>query len=453
MLSRFYLNNKITVNGDSRLKNSVIEKLFFRFTYETSQFEIKDGKTNSFVIGDMEIPKIPDGCEYSLVVNDKGIAISGRDYGTLVRGFFSMLMKIERDFGKKNLFISYVVENKSYVIKNRMVHLCIFPETTLSDLKKYVRLFACLQYTHIVIESWGAIKFDTLPSLAWENAFTKEEIKEVIYDATCLGIEVIPMFNSLGHASLSRSYGGKHTVLDNDLSLYHLFTPDGWAWDLENEEVWALLKNVRKELYEVFNGCNYFHLGFDESHIHRKNKFLAERLRYYMSRLTKEVQEENKRPMIWMDMILPPESFVNMVGNEHSVKSKEECLKIIKSLADNTVFIDWEYSIKTSPISSVVFFKDLNIDIMGASWFDIENSYAHIETVRDNNLYGYMQTTWHTISNSLPNIIPIAKKFGAVLPIWENDSSKETILATLLRCLSFEKGDYTSYGWVKNQIT
>lgn len=452
MLKKFLIDNKMTAYADIRLKNETVLKLFNRFTFKTSSLEIKEGTALSFVIGNVEIPCIPEGCEYSLVISENGVAIVGRDYCALMRGFFSMLMKIERKMGKKELFLSCVIENKSYAIKNRMVHLCIFPETTLLDLKKYIRLFAMLQYTHVVLEFWGSLKFDTLSALAWENAYTKNEIKEVIKEAKFLGIEPIPMFNSLGHASCSRSYGGKHTALDNDLSLYHLFTPDGWAWDLENEEVWTLLKNLRRELYEVFEGCEYFHLGFDESHIHNTNVELCKRLPYYMSRLTKEVQLEGKRPMIWMDMILPPDAFLNMQGNLHSVKSKEDCISIIKGLADNTVYIDWEYSVKHTPISSVIYYKDLGIDIMGAPWFDVENASAHIDTVKNNDLFGIMQTTWHTISSSLHNTISIAKKLGATLPVWEKESRPETITATLLRCLTYEKADYPSFGWVKKQI-
>lgn len=427
-------------------------KLFNRFTYKTSTLKIEDGIPNTFVIGAVEIPEISQGCEYAISVNAKGVAIAGIDYSSLVRGYFSMLMKIKREMGKKELFIDPVCENKAYDIKNRMIHLCVFPENSLSEIKKYIRLFAVLQYTHVIIEFWGMLKYDTLHSLAWDNAFTKDEMREIVKEARALGLEPIPMFNSLAHASQSRSMSGKHAILDNDLSLYHLFTPDGWAWDLESEDVWALLKEIRRELYEVFDGCEFFHLGFDESHAHNQNPYLKERLPYYMSRLTKEVQNEGKRPMIWMDMLLPPDAFSKMVGNCHSVKPKDECIKIINSLADNTVFVDWEYSVKKAPVSSLLYFKDLGIDIVGASWFDIENASAHIDTASSHKLFGYMHTTWHTVAKDLPNIIPIAGKLGAALPIWKNESNNEMILSSLIRAVAIESGDYYSYGWVKNQL-
>ena len=452
MINRFYISEKTVAYADSRLKNELISQLFNRFTYKTATIEIKDGKSNTFIIGDIKAPLIPSGCEYSLLVNENGIAISAIDYSSLMRGYFSMLLKIKREMGKKELFIDPVYENKSFEIKNRMIHLCVFPENTLLEIKRYVRLFALLQYTHVVIEFWGMLKFDSLPALAWENAFTKDEVKEIISEARALGLETIPMFNSLAHASGARSISGKHVSLDNDLSLYHLFTPDGWAWDLENDEVWALLKSIRQELYELFDGCEYFHLGFDESHAHNKNPELKRKLPYYMSRLTNEVSSEGKRPMVWMDMLLPPEAFKNMTGNAHSVKSREECIEIIKGLDKNTVFVDWEYSTSQAPISSVIYFKDLGIDIMGASWFDVGNAYAHIDTVAKNNLFGYMHTTWHTISKDLPNIVPIAKKLGATLPAWESESNEQMILSTLLRYVTIEKTDYFSSGYIRKQI-
>ena len=451
--NRFYISKELTAMSDARLKNDIIIKFFSRFTFHESLLEIKSGISNTFVIGDVEIPQIPKGCEYTLLVNEKGVAIVGKDYSSLMRGYFSMLMKIEREIGKKELFIDSACENKSYNIKNRMIHLCVFPENSLLEIKKYIRLFAILQYTHVIIEFWGMLKYDTLPSLAWENAFTKDDVRGIVSEAKALGLEPIPMFNSLAHASQSRSMSGKHTILDNDLSLYHLFTPDGWAWDLENEDVWALLKKIRYELYEAFDGCEYFHLGFDESHAHNQNPYLKERLPYYMSRLTKEVQGEGKRPMIWMDMLLPPDAFSNMVGNCHSIKPKDDCVKIINNLAENTVFVDWEYSVKKAPISSVVYFKDFGIDIMGASWFDVENASAHIDTISSHKLFGYMHTTWHTISSDLPNIISIASKLDASLPIWRNESNNQLILSALLRAVTIEKVDYNSCGWIKNQIS
>ena len=68
------------------------------------------------------------------------------------------------------------------------------------------------------------LKMDCLAELAWPFAHTKEEIRPLIEEARALGMEVIPMFNHLGHASANREMYGKHVVLDQNPKLEYLFT-------------------------------------------------------------------------------------------------------------------------------------------------------------------------------------------------------------------------------------
>ena len=113
-----------------------------------------------------------------------------------------------------------------------------------------------LQYTHIIIEFWGMLKFDCMKELSWSHGFKKEQILPLIREANDLGLEIIPMFNHWGHASASRVMHGKHVVLDQDPSLYPLFTPDGWSWNIDNPNPLALLRQVRAELYELSVLCD-----------------------------------------------------------------------------------------------------------------------------------------------------------------------------------------------------
>ena len=93
--------------------------------------------------------------------------------------------------------------------------------THLFSLKRLIRIAEVSQYTHVVIEFWGMLKYDCLKELSWENAYTKEQILPIINEARELGLEPVPMFNMLGHASACRICGGKHVVL-NPVSYTHL---------------------------------------------------------------------------------------------------------------------------------------------------------------------------------------------------------------------------------------
>lgn len=147
-----------------------------------------------------------------------------------------------------------------------MIHICVFPENDLYFIKKLIRLAVLCQYTHIVIEFWGMLRYDRLKELAWPHAFTKAEAGELIRECRELGMEPVPMFNHLGHATGSRLCYGKHVVLDQNAKLEHLFTPDGWAWNIGSSEVAELLRGIRIELYELFGPGEYCHIGCDEAY-------------------------------------------------------------------------------------------------------------------------------------------------------------------------------------------
>ena len=156
--------------------------------------------------------------------------------------------------------------------------------------------------------------------------------------------------------------------------------------------------------------------------------------------------------MIWMDLLLPREAYVGISPQPHSIRTPQECEKIISSLAPTTVLVDWQYDTHTSPISTLAYLKDKGHPIMGASWLNIENNVAHIDTAEENKLFGVMVTTWHTLKDHLSNLLPIAKYMGARLSPWSEHSHHQIEAAALLRKLTYENLDYNDTGWVKNQI-
>ena len=109
-------------------------------------------------------------------------------------------------------------------------------------------------------------QYDALPEMAWRGrSYSKQQIRPLIELANSFGVEVIPMTNHLGHASQSRGWAGKHTVLDQNPRLSTLFEPDGWTWCLSNPDTYGLLGDMRAELIEFCGPGKYFHLGFDEA--------------------------------------------------------------------------------------------------------------------------------------------------------------------------------------------
>lgn len=446
MSDYLYLGNKTTVIADGRMSNGSVKKLWNSFTLTTGEICFETGEELTLRFGDTPLPILSEGKEYVLTVDDNGAAIVGKDYGGLMRGFMSLLMKIEQD---QNAFrIRATTEESNYKISNRMLHICVFPENDLYFIKKLIRLAALCQYTHIIIEFWGTLRYDCLKELAWPQAFTKAQAKELIAECRELGMEPIPMFNQLGHATASRSWSGKHVVLDQNPKLQHLFTPDGWVWNIENPEVRVLLKQVREELYDLFGEGEYMHIGCDEADFIAKNPVLYKKLLPYLQDLTCSVEREGRRPMLWMDMLLEKGAFPNC----YCVGDAEEVKKIRAAVAKSSVFVDWQYECTDTPIPSLVSLKNSGRDVMGAPWFKAENYCAHIQTISENDLHGIMLTTWNTLRNQIHSILGCAKKCGASTFPWSEFSELREETATILRRISFEGNSYEDCGWLKKQV-
>jgi hypothetical protein len=118
------------------------------------------------------------------------------------------------------------------------------------------------------MEFWGCLKMDSLKELSWPEGYTKDEIRPLVEEANALGMEIIPFFQHLGHAALSRmGYSGKHVVLDQNLELDYLYYPKsrGWVGIFMSDAVRKLLRSIRRELIDLCGDGEYFHLGCDES--------------------------------------------------------------------------------------------------------------------------------------------------------------------------------------------
>ena len=83
--------------------------------------------------------------------------------------------------GKEELRLSICEKQLDPKIERRMIHLCLFPKIPLSSYRKLIRLAGVMGITHIILEFWGTLKYQSLKELAWKNlSFSKEEIGDLL---------------------------------------------------------------------------------------------------------------------------------------------------------------------------------------------------------------------------------------------------------------------------------
>lgn len=262
-------------------------------------------ETNEMIFALGNAPKISTPEKgFVLQVHENGVFISARDKNNLIYGFFTLLERIRPISTNENdtVFEIPCCEIQDYAeIPTRMVHLCIFPETKLFFIKKFIRMSAFLRYTHIIVEFWGMLKYDCLKELGLPNAYTKEEIRPLFQETNTLGLKVIPMFNHWGHATASRVNQGKHVILDQNLKLSPLFDISGWNWDIENPATKKLHRQIREELIELCGEGEYFHIGCDEAYGYDNS---YEPVVNYINEIEKELQRFGRKTVMWGDMFL-----------------------------------------------------------------------------------------------------------------------------------------------------
>ena len=445
MLDNFTLSGKACVCCDRKMQNNTVKNLWKSFCLGNGELTFTEGPENTFRLGETPLPALDEGKEYAAVIDEKGIAIVGDSYGGLMRGFMVVLMQIS--YTAEGMTVPCGSLESQHRIRNRMIHICVFPDNPRYFTRKMLRLAGLCQYTHVVLEFWGMLQFDCLKELAWPMAYSKQEAAELIREIREMGMEPIPMFNQLGHATACRVAHGKHVVLDQNPTLQHLFTGDGWDWNIKSPLVQQLHKNIRAELYELFGPGEYFHVGCDEAYNYTHDDTTRrELLPAFLSRLTGEVAAEGRRPMIWMDMMLEKGKFITATCHPDEVALMQG------SLHESTVMVDWQYRVHEAPVPSLLSLKDSGHDVMGAPWHFATNYNAMADTVAEHNLFGIMMTTWHSMETMMPSILGCAKRCGVTTHAWSPVSSakdfrKET--AAMLRRVSFEGNTYETAGWIE----
>lgn len=421
---------------------------------------------NSFSLEVASAPKqalLEEKSTYALTVNAEGVSAMATDEASLRQTWLTMLQMLDPKPGTREIegFQLPYLEIQDYpLLKFRSAHLCVFPETTLSALDKSISLLGMNKYTHVVIEFWGMLKLDALPELSWPQAYTKDEIKPLLQRVRDLGMQPIPMFNHWGHASASRVGLGRHAILDQNPLLAPLFEPDGWTWCLTNPESLKILSGVRRELIQLFGDVEYFHLGCDEAYSHATCDSCRQRdpvnlLAEFLNSVNDDLKSYDVRPFIWGDAMLDRSQFVGCYANS---TPNQKIYNSLTLLSRDFIIVDWQYGLKDKNQNATVkHFIDEGFDVLTAPWHDRQNIIALGEMAVEENLFGMMLTTWHTLPVTMGGI-PLA---GSIM--WGGESASKdspqyasayrlTAAAAFLRRIRKGPVDYCDAGWRSYEV-
>jgi hypothetical protein len=449
----FVIGSSVEISMPKECINDTVQEIIYGLLYRSVQVKLIPRDEPSIMIGDGQAVPLNDN-EGVISVCEKGIFINARDERALLNCLLLLLRRAipeSLEAEKEKILIPCGEECVSPEISRRMIHFCIVPNVPLSTYKKLFRLASVLGYTHIIVEFWGTLQYEAMKELHWKNySFTKGEISELLKEAIDLKVAVVPMINHFGHASAARMYLGKHVVLDQNPRKATLFSPDGWRWSFEKNEVTELLRNMRKELYELFGKGEYFHIGFDEGFSYPSDDGSTNALCKYLKKLCEEIISEGRTPLLWGDQLLhePTVGISMKTGYEGNAHTQEEAEKLLRCLPKEAVVCDWQYSTKDIPWISAGYFKERSVNFMVCPKDNSENIGSAIKTAKEYDCYGVLHTTWsRPFERDGVNSLFDAHDMFFNRKKETKKVGNKLADAALMRKIWFADGEYEKAGW------
>jgi len=178
---------------------------------------------------------------------------------------------------------------------------------------------------HFTDDQGCSMRFDSIPALASPNAYSKDEMRELVAYAAERGVEIVPELASLGHTRyITRLPEYRHLSEAGDGAHFSGMSP-------VSEETREIFRKLIAETCDVFDSPN-FHVGFDEVNIgghpltqaalqtHTKGDLLAE----YAIFLNEVVRNNGRRMWMWGDCTL-----------KHP--------EMVARIPQDVVMCDWQY--------------------------------------------------------------------------------------------------------------
>lgn len=137
------INGKITAFSDANIDKKLYADLWKEFSFHGSAIKIGKGESLCFSCGKAEELALSDGNEFAFYVTDDGFAVKGADSNGLKRGINALMARIERN-GNGTTIPNGEVRGR-FTSDFRAVHFCVFPETTLFELDRFLRAAASSQ--------------------------------------------------------------------------------------------------------------------------------------------------------------------------------------------------------------------------------------------------------------------------------------------------------------------
>jgi len=288
--------------------------------------------------------------------------------------------------------------------------------STIENFKRIIKFISEYKMNTYMPYMEDVIKFDSFPEIGvGRGALSKSEIAEIVKFADEHFIEVIPIFQTLGHFE---------NILSQPEFIQYADFPGAASLDVTNPNSYKFLKTMLLEVFDLFPS-KYFHIGADESYDvglgnSRKlleNSDLAAIHADHYKKVYDFCKEHNKEVMMYGDIILSHPDILEQIPKDITIvdwyyfpKFNYPSAKIFNDAGFNYIVSPTVWNFNSAfpenffaiPNIQTIINDGINqnsIGMINSSWGDYGS-----ETFREYNLYGYAysaQCAWNINKSEL----------------------------------------------------
>ncbi len=289
--------------------------------------------------------------------------------------------------------------------------------STLENFKRIIKFISEYKMNTYMPYLEDMIQFDSYPEIGiGRGALSKKEIKEIVKYADEHFVEVIPIFQTLGHYE---------NILSKPKFMKYADYPGAASLDVTNKETYTFLEKMLNEVFKLFPS-KYIHIGGDESYDvglgnSRKlleNSDLATIHANHYKKVYEICKKNNKEVMMYGDMLL-----------DHP--------NILKQIPKDITIVDWHYHPQFF-YSSTAFFDsaDFNYIVSPSVWnfssafpenfFAIPNIQSFIDNGINHNSIGMINSSWGDFGAETFREYNLYGYAWSAQCAWNNSESKVT---------------------------
>jgi hypothetical protein len=257
--------------------------------------------------------------------------------------------------------------------------------STLTNFKRIISHIARYKMNTYMPYLEDMLVFDKYPSIGkGRGALTKNEVKEIVEFAKKNFVEVIPIFQTLGHYE---------NILSQEEFLKYAEFPGAASLNVSSDATYVFLEDLLKEVFELFPS-QYFHMGADESwdvglgeskKLVEESNIAAVHANHY-KKVYNICKKYNKKVMMYGDILL-----------DHP--------EILSLIPKDIIIVDWHYRAQEEYSSTKILHEaGFNYIVSPASWNFLTTFPANINSIPniqyitksglDNESIGMINSNW-----------------------------------------------------------